>query len=99
MKRSFAVALAALAASSSAFAEDIDFQPYCYVSSVIREAQADRQRVAVTSIRTQSAARADTPKSRIGLLNANEAGGRKVASQPSQQAAQAPATAQEAAAK
>ena len=85
MKRTPLLALVALAACSSAFANDVDYYPNGFVSSAIREAQAAR----VVELARPAGGQAHTapaPKSRVqvvaetreaarlGLLNTGEAG-------------------------
>ena len=87
MKRIHLLAIAALAASSSAFANDVDFYPNGFASSAIREAQAARvAELARPGGDANAAAPAPTQKSRaqvvaetreaarLGLLSTGEAG-------------------------
>jgi hypothetical protein len=73
MKRSYLFAIAILSASSSVYANDVDFLPNGFVSSVIREAQSEASRV--TASRTRAQVVAETREAaRLGLLNHGEAG-------------------------
>jgi hypothetical protein len=87
MKRIHLLAIAALAASSSAFANDVDFYPNGFVSSAIREAHAARvAELARPAGEANAPAPAPTKKSRaqvaaetqeaarLGLLNTGEVG-------------------------
>ena len=86
MKRIHLLAIAALAASSSAFANDVDFYPNGFVSSAIREAHAARVAELARPAGQANAAPGPTAKSRaqvvaetreaarLGLLNTGEVG-------------------------
>jgi len=86
MKRIHLLAFAALAASSSAFADDVDYYPNGFVSSAIREAQAARTAAPSRAAGDANTATAHVQKSRaqvvaetreaarLGLLNTSEAG-------------------------
>jgi hypothetical protein len=89
MNRRFFVAATLAAASFSAFANDVDFVPNGYLSSVIREAQSRSiERVAARAIGEASAPLSREPylktreqvvaetreAARLGLLNVGEAG-------------------------
>lgn len=89
MKRTLILAIAALAASS-AFAQDIDFQPYGFVSAVMREAKADQQRAATHTDRARAQVRAEALEAaRLGLLNATEAANKQPTAEQSRQIEQA----------
>jgi hypothetical protein len=73
MKRTLVLAIAVLAASSAAVAQDVDFQPHGFVSAVMREAKADHRAAAhVEKPRAQARAEA-LEAARLGLLNNSEA--------------------------
>jgi hypothetical protein len=80
MKRTLVLALVALAASSSAFAEDVDFYPNGFVSSVIREAQSETDKAVAAKTRAQVVAET-REAARLGLLNYGEAGPREATSE------------------
>ena len=90
MKRFHLLALAALAASAPAFADDVDILPYGFVSSVIRSMQSSKAQVGSPAVSVGEAGAATTEvvatKSRaqvvaetreaehLGLVNYGEAG-------------------------
>jgi hypothetical protein len=83
MKRVHLIAVAALAASASAYANDVDFYPNGFVSSVIQAAQEERQAGAQSVLRASdahaSATRAQViaetrEAARLGVLQSGEAG-------------------------
>jgi hypothetical protein len=76
MKRAHLIAIAALAASASAYANDVDFYPNGFVSSVIQAAQAERQPSARSpSSATRAQVVAETHEAeRLGVLHSGEAG-------------------------
>ena len=90
MKRFHLLALAALAASAPAFADDVDILPYGFVSAVIRSTQSDRTQVVrpaasvgeagaapteVVATKSRAQVAAETREAaRLGLLNYGEAG-------------------------
>ena len=90
MKRFHFLALAALAASAPAFADDVDILPYGFVSSVIRSTQASKTQVGspgasvgdsgavpteVVATKSRAQVVAETREAaRLGLLNYGEAG-------------------------
>jgi len=83
MKRYYLLAFATLAASSPVFADDVDVLPNGFVSSVIRQVQADGNRnySVTTSLGETGAARTKSPAQviaetreadRLGLLSHGE---------------------------
>jgi hypothetical protein len=99
MKRTLVLAMAVLAASSSAVAQDVDFQPHGFVSAVMREAKAD-QRAAAHVGEPRAQARAEVLEAaRLGLLNNSEAANAHPTPQQARQIEQQRAVAVEAASK
>ena len=90
MKRFHLLALAALAASAPAFADDVDILPYGFVSAVMRSTQSDRTQIVrpaasvgepgaapteVVANKSRAQVVAETREAaRLGLLNYGEAG-------------------------